>query len=71
MKATLVRAIRMLERAGIVDFNGHASARLPGRDAFLINSGANLVETVWAGQAKPEEAMAKIQAQWQKDLDAG
>ena len=26
---------------------------------------------VWAGQAKPEEAMAKIQAQWQKGLDAG
>lgn len=42
---------------------------------FTIYSGGNFLaktlETVWAGQAKPEEAMAKIAAQWQKDLDAG
>jgi L-fuculose-phosphate aldolase len=39
MKPTLVDAIRMLERAGIIDHNGHASAR---RDAhsFYINAGA-------------------------------
>ena len=42
---------------------------------FTIYSGGNFLaktlETVWAGQAKPEEAMAKIKDQWQKDLDAG
>ena len=41
MKAQLVDAIRMLERAGIIDHNGHCSAR---RDAgsFYINSGASV-----------------------------
>ena len=42
---------------------------------FTIYSGGNFLaktlETVWAGKAKPEEAMAQIQAQWQKGLDAG
>jgi L-fuculose-phosphate aldolase len=37
----LARAILMLERAGIVDFNGHASMRLPG-ERMLINSGASV-----------------------------
>lgn len=41
MKQQLVDAIRMLERAGIIDHNGHCSAR---RDAssFHINSGASV-----------------------------
>jgi L-fuculose-phosphate aldolase len=41
MKQQLVDAIRMLERAGYIDHNGHASAR---RDAtsFYINSGASV-----------------------------
>jgi len=41
MKQRLVDAIRMLERAGYIDHNGHASAR---RDAtsFYINSGASV-----------------------------
>jgi ribulose-5-phosphate 4-epimerase/fuculose-1-phosphate aldolase len=41
MKQQLVEAIRMLERAGIIDHNGHCSAR---RDAgsFHINSGASV-----------------------------
>jgi multiple sugar transport system substrate-binding protein len=42
---------------------------------FTIYSGGNFLaktlEGVWAGQSKPEEAMAKIQEQWQKGLDAG
>jgi L-ribulose-5-phosphate 4-epimerase len=40
-KEQLVDAIRMLERAGYIDHNGHASAR---RDAtsFYINSGASV-----------------------------
>jgi L-fuculose-phosphate aldolase len=41
MKQQLVDAIRMLERAGIIDHNGHCSAR---RDAgsFHINTGASV-----------------------------
>ncbi len=41
MKEQLVDAIRMLERAGIIDHNGHCSAR---RDetSFYINSGASV-----------------------------
>jgi L-fuculose-phosphate aldolase len=38
MKQQLVDAIRMLERAGIVDHNGHCSARRDA-NAFFINSG--------------------------------
>jgi ABC-type glycerol-3-phosphate transport system substrate-binding protein len=47
---------------------------LAGPD-FTIYSGGNFLaktlEGVWALQSKPEEAMAKIQEQWQKGLDAG
>ncbi len=41
MKQQLVDAIRMLERAGIIDHNGHCSAR---RDvgSFFINTGASV-----------------------------
>ena len=41
IKQQLVDAVRMLERAGIIDHNGHCSAR---RDAtsFFINSGASV-----------------------------
>ena len=41
MKQQLVDAIRMLERAGIIDHNGHCSAR---RDetSFYVNSGASV-----------------------------
>ena len=41
MKQELVDAIRMLERAGYIDHNGHCSAR---RDAnsFYVNSGASV-----------------------------
>lgn len=42
---------------------------------FTIYSGGNFLaktlETVWAGKAKPEEAMAQIAEKWQKGLDAG
>ena len=37
-KAQLVRCIKMLERSGIMDYNGHASVRL-GQDKMLINIG--------------------------------
>ena len=41
LKAMLADALSMLERAEIVDFNGHMSARLPGSDHVLINAGAS------------------------------
>lgn len=41
-KQRLVDAILMLERAGIIDFNGHASWRIPGEELMLINSGASV-----------------------------
>jgi ribulose-5-phosphate 4-epimerase/fuculose-1-phosphate aldolase len=37
----LVAALQMLERAEIIDFNGHASIRT-GKDRFLINSGRSV-----------------------------
>lgn len=41
-KQMLVDAILMLERAEVIDFNGHFSWRVPGRDQMLINSGASV-----------------------------
>ncbi len=38
-KQQLVQCIRMLERSGIMDYNGHASIRLDG-DRMLINIGS-------------------------------
>jgi len=45
MKEQLVEAIRMLERAGIIDHNGHCSARRDAR-SFYINSGASVRGTL-------------------------
>ncbi|HXW30460.1 MAG TPA: class II aldolase/adducin family protein, partial [Xanthobacteraceae bacterium] len=41
-KQKLVDAITMLERAKIIDFNGHFSARVPGSEHMMINSGASV-----------------------------
>jgi L-fuculose-phosphate aldolase len=41
MRQQLAAAIRMLERAGIIDFNGHGSVRT-GTDRFFINSGRSI-----------------------------
>lgn len=41
-KQMLVDAILMLERAGVIDFNGHFSWRVTGQDRMLINSGASV-----------------------------
>ena len=41
MKQPLVDAIRMLERAGYIDHNGHCSARRDER-SFYVNSGASV-----------------------------
>ncbi len=42
LKQMLVDAILMMERAQIIDFNGHFSARLPGTQRMLINSGKSV-----------------------------
>lgn len=41
-KQMLADAILMLERAQVIDFNGHFSARLPGTEHMLINSGKSV-----------------------------
>lgn len=38
LKQQLVDSIRMMERARLLDFNGHQSVRLPGTEYLLINS---------------------------------
>ena len=42
LKQYIADAILMMERAGIIDFNGHFSARLPGTEYMLINSGKSV-----------------------------
>ena len=42
LKQSLADAILMMERAGIIDFNGHFSARLPDSEYMLINSGKSV-----------------------------
>lgn len=38
LKSTLARAIRLLTAEGLIDMNGHVSARPPGTDHVLINA---------------------------------
>jgi ribulose-5-phosphate 4-epimerase/fuculose-1-phosphate aldolase len=42
LKQMLVDAILMMERAQVIDFNGHFSCRVPGADTMLINSGKSV-----------------------------
>jgi ribulose-5-phosphate 4-epimerase/fuculose-1-phosphate aldolase len=42
LKIQLADALRMMERAEVIDFNGHMSCRLPGTDHILINSGKSV-----------------------------
>ncbi len=39
---TLADALRMLEAAEVIDFNGHMSCRVPGTEHVLINSGKSV-----------------------------
>ncbi len=39
LKAQVAAATRMLVMEGLLDYSGHVSARIPGRDAFLIQPG--------------------------------
>ena len=42
LKQMLADALSMMERAEVIDFNGHMSCRLPGTDRILINSGKSV-----------------------------
>ncbi len=42
LKQQLADALTMLERAEVIDFNGHMSCRLPGSEHILINSGKSV-----------------------------
>jgi ribulose-5-phosphate 4-epimerase/fuculose-1-phosphate aldolase len=42
LKRRLADALRMMEQAEVIDFNGHMSCRLPGTDHVLINSGKSV-----------------------------
>jgi len=42
LKRQLADALRMMERAEVIDFNGHMSCRLPGTGHVLINAGKSV-----------------------------
>jgi L-ribulose-5-phosphate 4-epimerase len=42
LRAQLADALRMLEQAEVIDFNGHMSCRVPGGDLILVNSGKSV-----------------------------
>ena len=42
LKQQLADALSMMERAEVIDFNGHMSCRLPGTAHILINSGKSV-----------------------------
>lgn len=42
LRQQLADALSMMERAEVIDFNGHMSCRLPGTDYVLINSGKSV-----------------------------
>lgn len=54
LRDRLALALRMLERQGIIDFNGHFSARLPdGRAGMLINAADSVRSAI-----RPEDFIA-------------
>jgi L-fuculose-phosphate aldolase len=54
LRSELALALRMLERHGIIDFNGHFSARLPdGRAGLLINAADSVRSAI-----RPEDFIA-------------
>ena len=42
LRQQLADALTMMERAEVIDFNGHMSCRVPGADHILINAGASV-----------------------------
>jgi L-fuculose-phosphate aldolase len=53
LRKQLALALRMLERHGTIDFNGHFSARLPGRAGLLINAADSVRSNI-----RPEDFIA-------------
>jgi len=49
LKQDLVDALSMMERAEVIDFNGHMSCRVPGTDHILINSGKSVRSALTPG----------------------
>ena len=49
LKKMLADALRMLEQAEVIDFNGHMSCRVPGTQHLLINSGKSVRSALTAG----------------------
>ena len=49
LKQMLADALSMMERAEVIDFNGHMSCRIPGTDRLLINSGKSVRSALTAG----------------------
>jgi len=49
LRQQLVDALSMMERAEVIDFNGHMSCRLPGTGHVLINSGKSVRSALTAG----------------------
>ncbi len=48
LKQQLADALAMMEQAGVIDFNGHMSCRLPGTEHILINSGRSVRSSLTA-----------------------
>ncbi len=49
LRQRLADALSMMERAEVIDFNGHMSCRLPGTAHILINSGKSVRSALSAG----------------------
>jgi L-ribulose-5-phosphate 4-epimerase len=49
LQQQLADALTMMERAEVIDFNGHMSCRLPGTPHLLINSGKSVRSALGAG----------------------
>jgi len=49
LKQQVADALRMLEQAEVIDFNGHMSCRLAGTGQLLINSGKSVRSALTAG----------------------
>lgn len=53
LRRQLADALSMMERAEVIDFNGHMSCRIPGTEHILINSGKSVRSSL-----RPEDIIA-------------
>lgn len=49
LRRQLADALSMMERAEVIDFNGHMSCRIPGSEHILINSGKSVRSSLAPG----------------------